>query len=117
MKRYASHYLFVAGKGYLPRQVVEISNERVSRIFPLTEEIENTAWLPGAILLLPTSLNQEIQGTAANSVRVAAQFSANLLKETFQLIPGHLKYSVLYFPNFDFTTMRPVAGTRHIPLQ
>ena len=49
MKRYASHFLFLPGHGYLKQYVVEIGEGQcVSRIFPLTEEVENTEWLPGA---------------------------------------------------------------------
>lgn len=47
MKRYASHFLFLPGHGYLKQYVVEIGEGQcVSRIFPLTEEVENTEWLP-----------------------------------------------------------------------
>ena len=43
MKRYASHFLFLPGHGYLKQYVVEIGEGQcVSRIFPLTEEVENT---------------------------------------------------------------------------
>ena len=53
MKRYASHFLFLPGHGYLKQYVVEIGEGQcVSRIFPLTEEVENTEWLPGVIALL-----------------------------------------------------------------
>ena len=53
MKRYASHFLFLTGHGYLIQYVVEIGEGQcVSRIFPLTEEVENTEWLPGVIALL-----------------------------------------------------------------
>ena len=45
MKRYASHFLFLPGHGYLKQYVVEIGEGQcVSRIFPLTEEVENTEW-------------------------------------------------------------------------
>ena len=39
MKRYASHFLFLPGHGYLKQYVVEIGEGQcVSRIFPLTED-------------------------------------------------------------------------------
>ena len=55
MKRYASHFLFLPEYGYLRRQVVETEEGTIVRIFPLTEEVENTEWLPGVILLLPAA--------------------------------------------------------------
>ena len=53
MKRYASHFLFLPGMAIWKQYVVEIGEGQcVSRIFPLTEEVENTEWLPGVIALL-----------------------------------------------------------------
>ena len=52
MKRFASHFLFLPAYGYLKQYAVETEEGSVVRIFPLTEEIENVEWLPGAIVLL-----------------------------------------------------------------
>ena len=52
MKRFASHFLFLPAYGYLIQYAVETEEGSVVRIFPLTEEIENVEWLPGAIVLL-----------------------------------------------------------------
>ena len=51
MKRYASHYLFLPERGYLKQHAIEVEAGRVVRIFPLSEEIEDTEWLPGVIVL------------------------------------------------------------------
>ena len=51
MKRYASHFLFLPEHGYLKQHVVEIENGYVVKTFPLTEELEDIEWLPGAIFL------------------------------------------------------------------
>ena len=54
MKRYASNFLFLPGHGCLKQYVVEMDEgQGASRVFPLTEEVENTEWLPGVIVLLP----------------------------------------------------------------
>lgn len=79
MKRYASHFLFLPEQGYLKQYMVEVENGLVVNMFPLTEEVENVEWLPGAIFL-----TREEGGLSAT-----------------------------YFSHFDFTTMRPVAGTPH----
>lgn len=66
MKRYASHFLFLPGHGCLKQYVVEMDEgQGASRVFPLTEEVENTEWLPGVIVLLPfeeAHLGQETVG-------------------------------------------------------
>lgn len=51
MKRFASHYLFVPGRGFLKQHVVEVEGGVVRRFFPLTEEIESVEWRPGMIEL------------------------------------------------------------------
>lgn len=51
MKRYASHYLFHPERGYLKQYAIEVEEGHVARIFPLSEEIEGTEWLPGVIVL------------------------------------------------------------------
>jgi len=52
MKRFASHFLFLPAYGYLKQYAVETEEGVVVRLFPLTEEMENVEWLPGAIVLL-----------------------------------------------------------------
>lgn len=53
MKRYASHYLFLPEGDFLKQQVIELEEGGVTRIFPLTEEIESVEWMPGVIVLCP----------------------------------------------------------------
>ena len=52
MKRFASHFLFLPAYGYLKQYAIETEEGIVVRLFPLTEEMENVEWLPGAIVLL-----------------------------------------------------------------
>ncbi len=87
MKRYASHYLFVPGSGYLKQHVIEVEDGYVRRMFPLTEEIEDVEWLPGVI-----------------------ELQLELIQEEEQWVP------YLLFP-FDFTSMQPVAGTQRKQLR
>lgn len=85
--RYASHYLWVPGEGYLRQQVVEVDGCHAVRHYPLPGEIEDVEWLPGVIVLLPAYLPPPFPSYA-------------------RLVPCHL------FP-FDLTSLQPVAGTRH----
>lgn len=54
MKRYASHFVILPEQDYLKQHVVELENGYVVNVFPLTEELEDIEWLPGAIYLAQT---------------------------------------------------------------
>lgn len=130
MKRFASHFLFLPAYGYLKHYAVETEEGSVVRIFPLTEEIENVEWLPGAIVLLTqdelkeldtnsplVNAPQNYSKTSAefyyNSTRILVKFPQNLLMALPPSIGGRCQLLPVYFSNFDITTMLPVAGTRH----
>ncbi len=130
MKRFASHFLFLPAYGYLKQYAVETEAGVVVRLFPLTEEIENVEWLPGAIVLLtpdelkeldrnsaPVNASQNCSKTSAefyyNSKKIIVKFSRNLLMAPPPSLGGSCKLLPVYFSNFDITTMLPVAGTRH----
>ena len=53
MKRFAAHYLFVPGSGFLKQYAIEIEGGYICHIFPFSEEIESVEWFPGVILLTP----------------------------------------------------------------
>ena len=53
MKRFAAHYLFVPGSGFLKQDAIEIEGGYICHIFPFSEEIESVEWFPGVILLTP----------------------------------------------------------------
>lgn len=106
MKRYASHLLFLSDYGYLKQYAIEMEGESVNRIFPLTEEVENTEWMPGVIALLR---NPEVPLIFDESP---------LLSAVPQSIEELLLSSTPYlFSPFDFTTMQPAAGTRRKQLR
>lgn len=130
MKRFASHFLFLPAYGYLKQYVVETEEGIVVRLFPLTEEIENVEWLPGAIVLLTqkelkkldANFNsahtfQELSKTSPefyyNSGDVLVNFPRSFTKTPPPSIDGSCRLLPVYFSNFDITTMLPVAGTRH----
>ncbi len=102
MKRYAAHYLYLPRYGYLKGHAVEITPERTCRLFPLPEEAEDVAWLPGVIALLP-SQEEPSFGTAPRMASLPATLQEGLLPA------GTTPY--YYYP-FDFTAMRPCDGTR-----
>ncbi|WP_304696605.1 hypothetical protein [uncultured Bacteroides sp.] len=115
MKRYASHFLFLPGHGCLKQYVVEMGEgQGASRVFPLTEEVENTEWLPGVIVLLPfeeAHLGQETVGLSFDKCH-------NILTAVPPGIEEKLPYLVPWlFSPFDFTTMQPGAGTQRKLLQ
>ena len=124
MKRFASHYLFMPDVGFIKQQVVEITDEGVVRdTFPLTEEIESVEWMPGVIVLLPADQLEEIKNTGmvAKNIPVFQQNLPVLIAASSCTLNdfldtsrknGEVLFPYLFYP-FDFTSMRPVDGTRH----
>ena len=53
MTCYASHYVYVPGRGFLKQWGVEVADGHVVRTFQLTEEREGVEWHPGVIVLVP----------------------------------------------------------------
>lgn len=50
MTRYASHFVYVPGRGFLKRHGVELAGGKAVRIFALEEgETAHTQWLPGVL--------------------------------------------------------------------
>lgn len=107
MKRFASHFLFLPGYGYLKQYAIEMEEECVTRIFPLTEEVENTEWLPGVIALLR---NTQSPFTFNDNQQQITAVPQSIEEELPSLIP-------YLFSPFDFTTMQPAAETRHRQLR
>ena len=86
MKRYASPYLLLPEQSEcLKQQVVEVEEGIVIRFFPLTEELEDTEWLSGVIVL-------EQEDSAISTI-------------------GALRYRAFHCPRFDITVQQPAAGT------
>ena len=108
MKRFASQYVCLPGRGFLKRYVVEMSGGQIVRLFPLTGEVENTEWLPGVIVLSPADVrvDDSLFDTPALLEEVPPELSGSL--------PTLIPY--LCYP-FDFTCMKPVGGTRHTQLR
>lgn len=124
MKRFASHYLLIPAVGFAGRQVVETIGEGVVRnVFPLTEEIESVEWMPGVIALLSEKQIEEIKNMEM-ILKNIPMFQRNLpyvsnqsslcFNEYLQDAEkrGEALFPCLFYP-FDFTSMRPVDGTRH----
>ena len=121
MKRFAAHYLLLPDVGFIRQQVVEITDEGYVRdVFPLTEEIESVEWMPGLIALLPVN---EIKNTEMFSKNISVfQFNFPIVSDqtsqcfkealTASAKRGEVLFPYLFYP-FDFTSMQPVAGTRH----
>ncbi len=110
IKRFASHFIFLPGYGYLKQYVVGVEERRVVSAFPLTEEIEGVEWFPGVIALLDNKedISEGYSGIFQKSSEVLQELPEVFCKETF---PSGIS-AYLFYP-FDFITMQPVVGTRH----
>lgn len=49
--RYASHYIYVPGRGFLKQQGVEVENGHVCCLFSLEGEMAHVEWLPGILAI------------------------------------------------------------------
>ena len=132
MKHFASHYLYLPGTGFLKQQVVTVSDEGfVEAIAPLTHEVESVEWIPGVIALFSTEQLEALKKNTAGFEKKAAGFEKKAAgfahnhqdgceqsSRHFQATIKALKeksiflYPCVFYP-FDFTSMQPVAGTRH----
>ena len=139
MKHFASHYLYLPGTGFLKQQVITVSDEGlVDAIAPLTHEVESVEWIPGVIALFSAEQLEALKKNTAGFEKKAAGFekkAAGFEKKAagfahnhqdgceqssrhFQATIKALKeesiflYPCVFYP-FDFTSMQPVAGTRH----
>lgn len=114
IKRFASHFIFLSGYGYLKQYVVGVKEGRVVSVFPLTEEIEGVEWFPGVIVLLNNEedISEGYSGIFQKSSEVLEELPEVFCQETF---PSGIS-AYLFYP-FDFTTMQPVGGTQHRPLR
>ena len=101
-------YTHLPAYGYLKQYAIETEEGMVVRLFPLTEEIENVEWLPGAIVLLTQNELKE-----PDTIFSLTNASRNLLITPPSFIDGSCGLMPVYFPNFDTTTLLPAAGTRH----
>ena len=114
IKRFASHFIFLPGYGYLKQYVVGVEEGRVVSVFPLTEEIEGVEWFPGVIALLNNEedISEGYSGIFQKSSEVLEELPEFFCQETF---PSGIS-AYLFYP-FDFTTMQPGGVTRHRPLR
>ena len=110
VRRYAAHFVYIAGVGFVRRQVVEVAGGRVSCVGLLEGEPENTEWIPnGIIALLPPAMGDGWRDAFAGEDACPVWpvlpdgWSRN---DFFSLQPCSL------IP-FDLIALKPVAGTRH----
>ena len=102
MKRFASHYLFLPEHGWMKQMVVEIENDHVSRIFPLSEESERVQWMPGVSVLLSDKIRPLLAETKIVDY-IASDMNEVIMQKkwvVFRLFP------------FDFTEMQPYSATK-----
>lgn len=121
MKRYAAQYLFVAGQGYLKMMVAEVKDGNVVSLFSLKEEVENTEWLPGVLLLIPDGGGMqdvrddemEWQIGDGNMNRWGALYVNKPLATSTDILASHSRARLFSCPAFSFETMLPCVGIRH----
>ena len=108
MKRYASHYIYLAGYGFLKGHAIELNEKHgVCRIFPFTGEVESTEWLPGVIALFSDNNKTEIIKAEGMIHEIPSAFSINNLEKT------SIFYKAYIYTPFNFTSMQPYDGTQH----
>ena len=119
MKRFAAHYLFLPNCSFLKQYGIEISMEgTVTEVFPLLEEIEAIEWFPGVIALLP-EIEIDLPEIYTSIFKINT-WNINNLCDDFKNQHIDYRHTPLYpylFYPFDFTSMPPVAETRHRQLR
>lgn len=108
MRRLASNYIYLPELCFLKRYVIEVDAGRVLRLFPLIEEVEDTEWLPGVIVLLPNGMPAE-----RVSFHDATCLPDSVSAEVMSMLPFCIPY--LFYP-FDFIGKKPFAVTRYTRL-
>lgn len=103
MKRFAAHYVWSGKTGFQKQQVIEMEEDEVCRVFPLTEEIESVEWFPGVIILTAE------KGLSLETI-------TQMLRKQEENKKKCPLYAYLLYP-FDFISMRPVDETRHRQLR
>ena len=109
MKRFAAHYLFVPGSGFLKQYAIEIEGGYICHIFPFSEEIESVECFPGVILM-----NTQYE----SDINTFFIFN-NIVKESIYIpkVTIDMKWRAYLLYPFNFVTMQPVAETLHRQLQ
>ena len=97
IKRFASHFIFLPGHGYLKQYVVGVEEGQVVSAFSLTALLNNEEDISKGYSSIFQKANEVLQE----------------LPEVFcpKTFPSGISAYLLY--PFDFTTMLPVDGTRH----
>lgn len=108
MKRYAAHYLYLPGYGFLKQFVVEVHADHICSLFPFSAEIEDTEWWPGVIALVRSA--EEAEHLSFKTKEMIGKVPAELSDSLAQLLP------VLFYP-FDFISMSSVSETQRILLK
>ena len=75
IKRFASHFIFLPGHGYLKQYVVGVEEGQVVSAFPLTEEIEGVEWFPGVIALLNNEDDRCIESKSLSGVSLCIVYA------------------------------------------
>ena len=107
IKRFASHFIFLPGHGYLKQYVVGVEEGQVVSAFSLTDSW-HTHRICNANPKNKEDISEGYSGIFQKSNEVLQELPEVFCQETF---PSGINAYLLY--PFDFTTMLPVGGTRH----
>ena len=91
MKRYASHYLYLPGYGFLWHYVVQMHENCVEALFPMSDEIESTEWQPGVIALVP--LEADVSALSFNSKDILSEVPVEVDRKSTRLNSSHIPLS------------------------
>lgn len=101
MKRFASHYLYLPGYGFLKQYVIEVkSSGEINRFFPLIDEMASIEWMPGVLIV---SSDSTIKENCFDISDILEELPGNFLSE----ITGKKILLFRIYP-FDFVNMKPI---------
>lgn len=115
IRRFAANYLLIPGIGFFRQSVLEIDDEGVvARVFELTEEGENTSWIPGLLVLRRRDGAGEVSELLPEDVVLPE------VCRSYPDIPEHYfreyRFDLFRVYPFDFVCMKPTGDSRYYRL-
>lgn len=109
MKRLASHFLILSPDKIYKKQVIEIDNKRLIRIFSLKEEIESVSWMPGIIFL--SSRKIDIYEIRKELKEAVGETIHSFLNKYYTRINSDDSIYIYFFSSIDLSTLSILEET------
>ena len=110
MNRYAAHYVLWPGTAFFKQCAVAVENGRVRHVFGVSQELESIEWHPGVIVLM-AGKEDGLLGAGDMWHVPEAVLTPELAEKASVSFSQKRVQAWLFYP-FNFTSMRPVGGTR-----